>query len=106
MPLYDFQDVTTGERVEIAFPMRDVPSIGEVVTHEGREVRRVPHSTVSMADRGFIPFASETLPTGTPGFKQTADGRCIVETKAQLDRHIAKHNDSAAGQRGRLKWTR
>jgi hypothetical protein len=106
MPLYDFEDLTTGERVEMPFPMRDAPSIGAVIDHEGRQLKRLASPHVAMADKGFTPFISEQMAENTPGFKKTPDGRCIVESKKQLDNHIARHNDSRGARNGRLKWTK
>jgi len=41
MPTYDFEDVKTGESVELVMAMSDAPRWGDVITHEGRELRRV-----------------------------------------------------------------
>lgn len=41
MPTYDFEDVKTGEPVELVMQMSEAPKWGEVIKHGKRRLRRV-----------------------------------------------------------------
>lgn len=42
MTLYPFEDLETGQSVDLDFAMDDAPRIGDVIEHKGRIYRRLP----------------------------------------------------------------
>lgn len=90
--IYPFEDVETGERVELSMPMADAPSIGAVIEHPdrpGRRLRRVLADHV-VGVRGFKPFRSYALPRHLPGVKHDAKGRAIFENRKQFVERMAQ----------------
>lgn len=70
MPEYPFQDIVTGELVDLKFDMAKVPPIGSTIEHAGRTLRRlVANVRVSGTDttREFerYPYVSHSLPRWT-----------------------------------------
>lgn len=53
MPLYEFEDDETGDRIELYMSVDAVPRNGEVVLHEGKRLRRVPTSFQGMIEPDF-----------------------------------------------------
>ena len=94
---YEFEDVATGKRLEIAMPVEECVSIGSVIQHEGRRVRRLP-SIGLRPPRTFHPFSStffmENEGRGVPGMEAPAydsAGMPCFETKHQAREFARKH---------------
>jgi hypothetical protein len=67
MPEYEFEDVETGEAVDLFFHMREAPEIGSVVTVAGQRLRRVPSREKIQAHVERTEFKCYSQPPWTPG---------------------------------------
>jgi len=95
MPLYVFQDLESGETIELPFAMKTAPRIGEDYLHNGRMYRRIVAPSqvsagVARATHGY-PYASRSLPPGTPGAKHDAKGRPIITSRRHEREFAARH---------------
>ena len=50
--IYQFEDVKTGAEVDVWMAMDDAVDIGDVITHEGRKVKRLPPQLTSPVIEG------------------------------------------------------
>lgn len=106
--IYPFEDIETGERVELHFLMHEAPSIGECIKHEGRVLRRLCANFVPAGKgRGFKAHKSMSLPRGVelPGVKKYGkNGEPIIEKKQQIDT-IAKESKEKPEKYGGQQWS-
>lgn len=92
MPVYEFRDVVTDELVEILMPWKESVPIGEVIEHEGREVRRTIECD-SLPDIGKANYESLALSQAPwdPAFKRhDAQGNGITSSRAEMDEVTAR----------------
>jgi hypothetical protein len=82
MATYVFEDIKTKERIEKCFPMSRAPKYDQIITIDGRKMKRVVEDSVQV-NAGFKAYVSRVPPKNTPGFKHTEKGHCIVETARQ-----------------------
>ena len=77
MPEYQFEDLATGEQVLALFSMADAPSIGTLLTLDGRRVRRLFSDCQINSDpvSGRYPIKSNTLPRWMPGCEHIQTGK-------------------------------
>lgn len=88
MPTYVFEDIQTGDQVELPLPMSRAPGYGKTIVHEGRTLKRVVESSCNMI-KPFKAYVTRVIPKNTKGFKHTPKGHCVVETPRQ-ERQYAK----------------
>lgn len=89
---YEFLD-SDGNVVEIAMMMRDAPSIGSIITHEGQTLTRIA-STPQVdpgTNRSQYPYVSTSLPRKLEGCKTTKQGKPIVMSKRHEREIMARH---------------
>ena len=82
MPTYVFEDIKTGEQVELPLPIRRAPGYGKTIRHEGRTLKRVVENSANTI-KSFKPYVTRSVPKHTPGFEHNAKGHCIVQSPAQ-----------------------
>lgn len=88
MPVYEFIDESTDERVELFMPMSEAPSFGTVIEHEGRQLRRI-HSDQQVREE-FEPYVAYSKPPGLPGCPiDKKSGRSVITSRKQ-EREVAK----------------
>jgi hypothetical protein len=94
MPLYLFEDVTTEERVRLAYTMADVPSCGDTIAMGDTEYRRLPETDFQVdvgAIRWKYPYVSQSLPRNLDGCKTNRQGKPIIESRRHEANVAAKH---------------
>lgn len=82
--LYAYEDLQTGEVVELNKSMHDFDSLGTVITHEGRQLRRIlsdPAINVPVKDE---PRSRRSLAKNMPGFEKYDHRGYPVATNAEL----------------------
>jgi len=90
--IYEFLD-ESGNVVEINMPMRDAPSIGSIINHEGRALTRIA-SDMQVdpgTNRHQYPYVSHSLPRNLDGCKTTRKGKPIVTSKRHEREIMAQH---------------
>jgi hypothetical protein len=90
---YEFQD-SDGNLIELDYPMREAPSIGSIIEHEGRRLTRVPSLSVQVdpaTNRSQYPYVSQALPRNLAGCKTAKGGKPIVESKRHEREIMARH---------------
>lgn len=89
---YEFLD-SEGNVVELDMRMGDAPAIGDIITHDGRELRRV--ASIPQVDPGTnrhqYPYVSHALPRRMAGCKTTREGKPIIESKRHERNVMAQH---------------
>lgn len=93
MMLYEFIDEDDNV-VEINLPMRDAPSIGSIIQHDGRTLTRIPSVSVQVdpaTNRSQYPYLSHALPRKLDGCRTDHRGRPIVESKRHEREIMARH---------------
>jgi hypothetical protein len=84
MPVYEFEDARTGEPVEAFLPFAEAPEFGEVVSIEGRLLKRVVSAPQApIVDHGFVsrqparwhPDAPAHTPDGWCSFKSDKEAK-------------------------------
>lgn len=94
MPEYLFEDVASGRKHRLVYPMRDVPSCGAQVTVDGVTYRRLPEVGVQVDTGGMrwnYPYVSQSLPRNLEGCKTNAQGKPIIESRAHEANVAAMH---------------
>lgn len=87
MPLYDFEDVETGEHVSIHQSMHDAVHFGEVVEIAGRKLRRLIQMGQPPIVRAGVTHVSNSLPEWTPGaHSYEADGTPRIDGQRDIDK--------------------
>jgi hypothetical protein len=81
--IYEYEDIQTGEVVEISKPDAQRDPVGRVITHNGRKVRRI----LSTGAQTILPVKDEprprnNLPRFMPGCECDKRGRPVI-TNAQ-----------------------
>ena len=93
MPLYEFENVETGERVEHFFEVKDAPEIGAQVAVGTALVRRLPPSAriQPIFDRHF---SSSALPRWWPYHDRhdKKTGKCLFNSQREVDEALARAN--------------
>lgn len=90
--IYEFLD-PDGNVVEIDFPMREAPSIGSIINHEGRTLTRIA-STPQVdpgTNRHQYPYVSTSLPRRLEGCKTNRQGKPIIMSKRHERNVMAQH---------------
>jgi hypothetical protein len=91
--IYEFQDLE-GNVVELHFSMKEVPSIGCIITRDGKELTRIASTTVQVdpaTNRSQYPYVSQCLPRNLAGCKTFRNGKPIVESKRHEREIMARH---------------
>ena len=89
---YEFYD-PSGNVVEIDFPMREAPSIGDIIVRDGVELVRVP-SMVQVdpaTNRSQYPYVSTALPRRLQGCKTNRQGKPVIMSKRHEREVMARH---------------
>jgi len=97
--IYEFQDEQSGEVIEIDFPMRDCPDIGDKVRRGGKTYVRIFTTNVQVGvpcDGSSYPKVSKTLPQFATGADYVKDpgsdyGCPIIESRTQQDELCRRH---------------
>ena len=93
MPEYPYEDVETGETVDLFRTMAEADSIGAVIEHEGRKLRRLASQGVGTIDAGFHPFTSISQARHDPDApRHDAQGRPQFQSKREVQDFLAKKN--------------
>lgn len=90
---YEFTD-PDGNLVEIDMPMRDAPSIGSIIEHNGMRLTRIPSTSVQVdpaSNRSQYPYVSHALPRNLSGCKVAVGGKPIIESKRHEREVMARH---------------
>ena len=94
LPEYVFEDTSTGERVTMVYAMKDVPSIGSIVTKPDATYRRVADNQFQV-DTGVLrykyPYVSQSLPRNLEGCKTNKQGKPIIESRRHEANVAARH---------------
>lgn len=94
MPLYEFEDVETGERVEVFAQMADATPIGEEREIYGRRMRRVL-SDLQFAPRQTVSFKSISLPDNWPHARHhDSEGRPYFTNKHEVQESVKRSQDT------------
>ena len=94
MPEYVFEDTDTGERVTMVYAMKDVPSIGSLVTKPDATYRRVADAGFQVdvgVIRNMYPYVSQSLPRNLEGCKTNKQGKPIIESRRHEANVAARH---------------
>lgn len=95
--IYDFINDKTGDSVELHFTMSTVPSIGEVIEHEGERLRRIAGCQI---DAGMFakvhgyPYVSSALPRNLEGCGTNRHGKPIVTSRNHERELTSRHGYS------------
>lgn len=85
--IYEYEDIETGERVEISKHAKDCDPLGKVITHNGRQVKRVLSGGVPVnfpvSDK---PRPRRNIDKNMPGFETYDKRGYVVATNAELKR--------------------
>lgn len=90
---YEFLD-DSGNVVEIEMLMREAPSIGSIIEHNGVRLTRIPSTSVQVdpaANRSQYPYVSHALPRNLSGCKTMRGGKPIIESKRHEREVMARH---------------
>lgn len=127
MPLYPFEDVETGARVEEFLSMSQAPEIGSVVEIDGRRLRRIVTAvavgqgapsrssagkkrSLHMGPRHGGHFESHQLPRWDPraprhdtdGSLTGVPGKCLFDNMNEVREACSKSEDLGLGK---LNWS-
>lgn len=82
--MYPFEDVATGEYVEIAYPIGKAPGIGKTAKRRGRVLRRLMSRPQVMVERD-VRVVSHALPRWHPAAPDHDDyGRARFASRAEI----------------------
>ncbi|RMF59240.1 MAG: hypothetical protein D6746_08510 [Bacteroidetes bacterium] len=104
MPEYDFEDIETGELVGVFYSMSDpsLPSIGEVIDHKGRRIRRIVSRHLASV-RGFKPHIAAQIPLNDPlSPRLNEEGETVFHSQKEVEEYVARNNDTPG--RGKIAW--
>jgi len=89
---YEFLD-ESGNVVELEMLMRDAPSIGTIITHDGRRLTRIASmmQVDPATNRHQYPYVSTSLPRNLEGCGTTRHGKPIVMSKRHEREIMARH---------------
>lgn len=82
--IYDFVNDITGKTVELHYSMANVPSIGEVIEHEGEKLRRISCCQIDAGMAAKVhgyPYVSSALPRNLEGCGTNGQGKPIVTSR-------------------------
>jgi len=102
MPIYEFFNID-GEYREVFFNGNDpdLPSIGQIIEHEGESLRRIP--SIPGAKVGFRPFASRSLAPGDPDASSyDREGRPVFQSERDVREYMARNNSNPTKRK--LVW--
>ena len=98
MPFYVFEDVETKEQQDLFYQSKDVPKIGDVITADGRELKRVASFVLDSAGIARkthkYPYVSRSLPRNLGGCDCNSQGQPIIKSQAH-ERNVASEHDMA-----------
>ena len=95
--IYDFVNDTTGKTVELHYSMADVPSIGEIIEHEGERLRRIAGCQIDAGIDAKVhgyPYLSSSLPRNLKGCDTNRQGKPIVTSRRHEREVISRHGYS------------
>lgn len=95
--IYDFVNDTTGKTVELHYSMADVPSIGEIIEHEGERLRRIAGCQIDAGIDAKVhgyPYVSSSLPRNLKGCDTNRQGKPIVTSRRHEREVISRHGYS------------
>jgi hypothetical protein len=90
--LYEFLD-NEGNVVEIEMRMREAPSIGSIIVHEGKTLTRIA-SAMQVdpgTNRSQYPYVSTALPRKLEGCKTNRQGKPVIMSKRHEREVMARH---------------
>ncbi len=90
--IYEFLDQNCNH-VELSMSMAEAPSIGAIITHEGRTLTRIASfmQIDPATNRHQYPYVSTSLPRRLSGCKVTGQGKPIIESKRHERNIMAQH---------------
>lgn len=90
--IYEFKD-QNGNHVELSMSMAEAPSIGAIITHEGRTLTRVASAMQidPATNRSQYPYVSTALPRKLEGCRTDRSGKPIIESKRHERNIMARH---------------
>lgn len=101
MPEYSFQDVKTGEVVDLYMPASEAVEIGKVIRRGGRRLRRLAAYGAPMAepDWAHVDFQHRRWTPGAPRYDEK--GRPVLLNKREILNFEARmrENDAKEGIR-------
>lgn len=101
MPIYEFEEVDTGERVELLMSVDDAVEPGAVVTIDGRRVRRLVVDFEGYVDNGGI---STAVPKWDPlAPRHDKQGVPQFANKAEAKEYVRKFNARIADNKNYLR---
>jgi len=95
--IYDFVNDITGKTVELHYSMANVPSIGEVIEHEGEKLRRKAGCQIDAGIDAKVhgyPYVSSSLPRNLEGCDTNRQGKPIVTSRRHEREVISRHGYS------------
>ena len=95
--IYEFVNDRTGDAVELSFSMNTVPSIGEIIEHEGEKLRRIAGCQVDAGMEAKVhgyPYVSSSLPRNLKGCDTNRQGKPIVTSRRHEREVISRHGYS------------
>ena len=93
--IYEFENMKTGELVEVNYPMGEAPEAGTEVMIDGVMLRRIVSkaqvsAAVATVTHGY-PYVSHSLPRKLKGEKTNRKGKPIVTSRRHENELKAKH---------------
>lgn len=88
MPVYEFQDADTGEKLELVLDSERTPSIGTIRKIQGRRLRRLPPSMQPPAMGEFEVTAWSQRPDAVGAEHYNADGAPVLHGKKGINRFL------------------
>ena len=96
MPLYEFQDVETGQCSEVYLPMAQAPEIGSETVISGRKLRRLV-SHIEPAAKKTVEFRSVQLPNNWPyARRHDENGRPYFSSRREVEESVQRSKDTSA----------
>ena len=98
MPFYVFEDIETKEPQDLFYSSKDAPKIGDVITSDGRELKRVASFVLDSAGIARkthkYPYVSRSLPRNLGGGDCNSKGQPVIKSQAH-ERNVASEHDMA-----------
>lgn len=109
--IYEFEDVATGQTVEVEMDYRKAPAVGKVIRRKGRELRRLVSSGVNRGAVRVAPpwIVTHQFPRNHPaGQHHTKEGWCAFESEAAIQNAVARANGERTDKHEQMEaiWDR
>lgn len=94
MPLYSFEEVKTGRKVEVFMHMSEAVPIGDEVTLAGNKLRRLPETSQHRAAKRNICFEDVQMAPWHPhASRYSEDGQAQFDSKKEVLEFTARCRD-------------